>query len=169
MLLQADRDSEEPAGGGSQPPSRPRKPPPAGVRIPKNIDVLLCELCNGGHHEDQILLCDGCDRGFHMFCLSPPLEKVPAGEWLCPFCLQAKTDNTALRVGTEMSWTEFEKNANAAKRIYWGGDARARKVGLAGLKFVLPYHSAARAFELLFCDGMRAFLPFIRAYLPLSP
>jgi histone demethylase JARID1 len=93
--------------------------------------VLLCEACNGGHHEDQILLCDGCDRGFHMFCLNPPLEKIPAGDWLCPICLQAKSDNSALRQGTEMSWGEFEKSANAAKRMYWGGDARARKVGFA--------------------------------------
>jgi histone demethylase JARID1 len=129
-VLQADRgESEEPTAGGSQPPSRPKKPPPGALRIPKNIDVLLCEACNGGHHEDQILLCDGCDRGFHMFCLNPPLEKIPAGDWLCPICLQAKSDASALRQGTEMSWGEFEKSANAAKRMYWGGDARARKVG----------------------------------------
>ncbi|WIA16623.1 hypothetical protein OEZ85_013288 [Tetradesmus obliquus] len=120
-------ESEEPTAGGSQPPSRPKKPPPGTLRIPKNIDVLLCEACNGGHHEDQILLCDGCDRGFHMFCLNPPLEKIPAGDWLCPICLQARSDNSALRQGTEMSWAEFEKSANAAKRMYWGGDARARK------------------------------------------
>jgi hypothetical protein len=71
-----------------------------------------------------------------MFCLNPPLDSIPAGDWLCPICLQAKSDASALRLGTEMSWAEFEKSANAAKRMYWGGDARARKVGFAR---TLPY------------------------------
>lgn len=129
MLVQADRSSAEPDAGLVPPTSRPKPGTLSTVRIPKNIDVLLCELCQGGHHEDQILLCDHCDRGFHMFCLNPPLEKVPAGEWSCPLCLQARSGPSAMRPGTEMSWSEFEKIAAATKRTYWGGDARARKVG----------------------------------------
>ena len=33
-----------------------------------------------------MLLCDGCDRGFHMSCLKPPLKKVPTGDWFCHDC-----------------------------------------------------------------------------------
>ena len=36
--------------------------------------------------EDEMLLCDGCDRGFHMSCLNPPLKKVPVGNWYCSDC-----------------------------------------------------------------------------------
>jgi hypothetical protein len=31
-----------------------------------------------------MLLCDGCDAGYHTRCLS--LSKVPRGEWFCPTC-----------------------------------------------------------------------------------
>lgn len=33
-----------------------------------------------------MLLCDGCDRGFHMSCLKPPLKNVPKGDWFCKDC-----------------------------------------------------------------------------------
>eukprot|EP00878_Enallax_costatus_P034160 GHUV01037819.1.p1 GENE.GHUV01037819.1~~GHUV01037819.1.p1 ORF type:complete len:164 (-),score=9.90 GHUV01037819.1:2-493(-) len=132
MLVQGDRSSTEPDADLLRASNRPKSSALTAVRIPKNIDVLLCELCQGGHHEDQILLCDHCDRGFHMFCLNPPLDKVPAGDWACPLCLQARSGPSAMRPGSDMSWGEFEKLAAATKRMYWGGDARARKVSAAG-------------------------------------
>lgn len=55
-------------------------------RIPNNINTLVCEACSGGYHEDKIVLCDRCDRGFHMFCLIPPLTQLPEGDWVCPHC-----------------------------------------------------------------------------------
>ncbi|KAL3614261.1 hypothetical protein CASFOL_042335 [Castilleja foliolosa] len=41
--------------------------------------------------DNDIILCDGvCERGFHQFCLEPPLlkEHIPPGDegWLCPEC-----------------------------------------------------------------------------------
>ncbi len=33
-----------------------------------------------------MLLCDGCDRGFHMYCLKPPVKKIPDGDWFCIDC-----------------------------------------------------------------------------------
>ena len=39
---------------------------------------------------DVMLLCDGCDRGFHIFCLDPPLDAVPEDTiWLCQQCDEA--------------------------------------------------------------------------------
>ncbi len=34
----------------------------------------------------QLMFCDGCDRGWHLYCLSPPLAKPPKGQWQCPTC-----------------------------------------------------------------------------------
>ena len=31
--------------------------------------------------EDEVLLCGGCDNGFHIFCLKPALKKIPDDEW----------------------------------------------------------------------------------------
>ncbi len=46
----------------------------------------FCESCGAGDREDRLLLCDGCDLGYHMECLSPPLQTIPRGRWYCPTC-----------------------------------------------------------------------------------
>jgi hypothetical protein len=45
-----------------------------------------CELCHSGADDDNMLICDGCDKLFHLYCLDPPLEKVPDGDWFCLKC-----------------------------------------------------------------------------------
>ncbi|KAG8074505.1 hypothetical protein GUJ93_ZPchr0006g46167 [Zizania palustris] len=47
----------------------------------------VCEQCNSGLHGDVMLLCDRCDKGWHLYCLSPPLESVPLGNWYCSDCM----------------------------------------------------------------------------------
>ena len=37
-----------------------------------------CEKCHRSDEEASLLLCDGCDRGFHTFCLEPPLKSGPS-------------------------------------------------------------------------------------------
>ncbi|CAK9207221.1 unnamed protein product [Sphagnum troendelagicum] len=49
-------------------------------------DLTVCEKCGHGDSEQEMLLCDGCDRGFHMFCLCPVLVTLPVGDWFCPLC-----------------------------------------------------------------------------------
>ncbi|KAL3873559.1 hypothetical protein ACJMK2_036658 [Sinanodonta woodiana] len=45
-----------------------------------------CRLCRRKGDAEKMLLCDGCDRGHHMYCLKPPLKNVPEGDWFCPAC-----------------------------------------------------------------------------------
>jgi PHD-finger len=45
-----------------------------------------CMGCGEPTQGEQMVLCDGCQRGWHIFCLRPPLEGVPVGQWLCPRC-----------------------------------------------------------------------------------
>ncbi|KAF9593763.1 hypothetical protein IFM89_025230 [Coptis chinensis] len=47
---------------------------------------VYCEKCHSGSAADKLLLCDKCDRGFHIFCLKPVLVSVPKGSWFCPSC-----------------------------------------------------------------------------------
>ncbi|XP_074193110.1 PHD and RING finger domain-containing protein 1 isoform X5 [Rhinolophus sinicus] len=49
-------------------------------------DPTFCEVCGRSDREDRLLLCDGCDAGYHMECLEPPLQEVPVDEWFCPEC-----------------------------------------------------------------------------------
>lgn len=71
-------------------------------RIPESLydseglidsEDIFCSKCGQTevHLDNDIILCDGaCERGFHQFCLEPPLlkEQVPPGDegWLCPAC-----------------------------------------------------------------------------------
>jgi transposase InsO family protein len=45
-----------------------------------------CQVCKEHRHWDLMLLCDNCDAGYHTFCLSPSLDSVPEGHWICPQC-----------------------------------------------------------------------------------
>lgn len=46
----------------------------------------MCERCGSGEQPKELLLCDKCDKGFHMKCLRPILARVPIGSWICPKC-----------------------------------------------------------------------------------
>uniref|UniRef100_A0A1A8HSM6 PHD and ring finger domains 1 n=1 Tax=Nothobranchius kuhntae TaxID=321403 RepID=A0A1A8HSM6_NOTKU len=65
-----------------------QKPVKAGQEETVNVDLeqTNCEVCGGSDREDRLLLCDGCDAGYHMECLTPPLDSVPVEEWFCPEC-----------------------------------------------------------------------------------
>lgn len=51
-------------------------------------DDICCTKCGATDHEELILLCDGegCNTGWHTFCLTPMLPAIPDGNWLCPTC-----------------------------------------------------------------------------------
>lgn len=51
------------------------------------IECKCCTLCGTSENDDQLLFCDDCDRGYHLYCLSPPLLEPPEGEWSCELCL----------------------------------------------------------------------------------
>ena len=57
----------------------------------KSIMKAYCQLCHCGDNEDSLLLCDGCDKGYHMYCFKPPLEDVPDGDWYCYECINKAT------------------------------------------------------------------------------
>ncbi|KAJ8340122.1 hypothetical protein SKAU_G00347550 [Synaphobranchus kaupii] len=54
--------------------------------ISVDFDQTSCEVCGRRDREDRLLLCDGCDAGYHIECLTPPLDAVPVEEWFCPEC-----------------------------------------------------------------------------------
>ena len=46
-----------------------------------------CEVCAGEGDEEKMLLCDSCPAAYHIYCLDPPLTRVPEGDWVCPGCV----------------------------------------------------------------------------------
>ncbi|CAM6118357.1 unnamed protein product [Calypogeia fissa] len=55
-----------------------------------DCEVEDCRIC-GTTNEETMLECDGCLAGFHLTCLSPPLESVPEGDWICSYCEKGET------------------------------------------------------------------------------
>ncbi|XP_067007118.1 zinc finger protein DPF3 [Anabrus simplex] len=51
------------------------------------IECKCCSLCGTSDNDDQLLFCDDCDRGYHMYCLVPPLTTPPEGTWSCHLCI----------------------------------------------------------------------------------
>lgn len=51
-----------------------------------NYEHLTCKTCGSGDKDEEMLLCDGCDNGFHMMCLRPVVVRVPIGSWYCHAC-----------------------------------------------------------------------------------
>ena len=61
-----------------------------------NYDDTVCLLCGSGENENVLLLCDGCDKGLHTYCMNLPT--VPVGAWYCPGCRRTnanKSEETA--------------------------------------------------------------------------
>eukprot|EP00088_Acartia_fossae_P044142 TRINITY_DN4678_c0_g1_i11.p1 TRINITY_DN4678_c0_g1~~TRINITY_DN4678_c0_g1_i11.p1 ORF type:complete len:354 (-),score=104.24 TRINITY_DN4678_c0_g1_i11:759-1820(-) len=53
------------------------------------IECKSCTLCGTSENDDKLLFCDDCDRGYHMYCLTPPIREAPEGSWSCSICIAA--------------------------------------------------------------------------------
>ncbi|WWD22060.1 hypothetical protein CI109_106548 [Kwoniella shandongensis] len=96
----------------------PRRP--AKVQTPEYQKGEVCEVCRGGHAGDKILLCDGCDRGFHIYCLDPPLASVPTNEeWFCTSCLLSQGDDFGFEEGEDHSISSFQARDAAFSHAWW--------------------------------------------------
>jgi len=42
-------------------------------------------------NSEVLLVCDSCNfKCSHIFCLEPPINYIPKGEWFCDFCVKSK-------------------------------------------------------------------------------
>ena len=64
-------------------------------RYPEAVETLAsgCLACGRDDQEAEtlkgdLLECEKCDNGYHLKCLTPPLDKVPQDEWFCPTCVE---------------------------------------------------------------------------------
>ncbi|KAK3092925.1 hypothetical protein FSP39_008962 [Pinctada imbricata] len=67
-----------------------------------------CKICRRKGDADQMLLCDLCDRGHHMYCLKPKIKSVPKGDWYCPDCRPKEKKHSPLK-NRRKTFTEEEE------------------------------------------------------------
>ena len=49
-----------------------------------------CHNCKTTENEKSIIICEMCDRAYHIQCLEPPLSKVPQDSWNCALCIDCQ-------------------------------------------------------------------------------
>lgn len=68
-----------------QRPDHPKWTPPSRDYMNK---ALTCQYCQVTINEvDNVLLCDACEKGYHLKCLQPTQKGIPRGEWHCMRCM----------------------------------------------------------------------------------
>lgn len=80
-----------------------------------------CQVCFGKNNWEEILLCDECDDGYHIGCLTPPLKEIPQeDEWYCPKC---KTDeNEIVKAGDKLKFSKKRAKMPSANEKANGPD-----------------------------------------------
>ncbi|KAF4324264.1 hypothetical protein BBO99_00000920 [Phytophthora kernoviae] len=48
------------------------------------MDSENCEVCSIAENEDELVLCDMCQRMFHKYCIN--MEELPPASWVCSAC-----------------------------------------------------------------------------------
>lgn len=86
----------------------------------------ICEQCRSGLHGEVMLLCDRCNKGWHIYCLSPPLKQIPPGNWYCLECVNSDKDSFGFVPGKKFSLDTFRRLADKAKRKWFGSVSPSR-------------------------------------------
>lgn len=91
-----------------------------GCKVQEEEHDQICEQCRSGLHGDVMLLCDRCDKGWHIYCLSPPLKQIPPGNWYCSNCLNSDTDSFGFVPGKQYTLEAFRRVADRSRRRWFG-------------------------------------------------
>ncbi|KAK3009575.1 hypothetical protein RJ639_013968 [Escallonia herrerae] len=123
-------------------PSPP--PPPPAKRYRSMVEIMrtarhapaedyygrvTCEQCRSGDRADELLLCDKCDKGFHMLCTSPIVARIPIGPWFCPSCSDHRPVKKMYRIVGEMYISSRCKKTSETFR--YAGSAEKTKETIA--------------------------------------
>lgn len=87
----------------------------------KTCRVCACHICGGKQDPDKQLMCDECDMAFHIYCLNPPLSRIPDEDWYCPECRNDASE--VVLAGEKLKESKKKQkmaSANSSSRRDWG-------------------------------------------------
>ncbi|KAK2465991.1 hypothetical protein APHAL10511_001632 [Amanita phalloides] len=119
--MSQDQSTSDLQANVSQPPATSVVPPPMFYDKPetKGTSEQSCEICHKQDRGEEMLLCDGCDCGFHMFCLDPPLDAIPKEQWFCFTCLAGTGGDFGFDEGEEHSLSSFRARDLEFRRMWF--------------------------------------------------
>ena len=80
--------------------------------------MKVCEVCGTKDERSRLLICDGCEFGYHQNCLDPPAKINPLHDWHCPRCLVG-TGDFGFEEGGIYSLRQFQDKAHRFKDSYF--------------------------------------------------
>jgi hypothetical protein len=100
-----------------------------------DMNEVVCEMCTSGDDEQWMVLCDGCPRGFHTYCLSPKLHSIPRGDWYCPRCAQQRREKRAHDTQRAVEFwraKKFQRRGSSSAAITTAAGGRTASAQSAG-------------------------------------
>ncbi|XP_010551894.1 PREDICTED: methyl-CpG-binding domain-containing protein 9 [Tarenaya hassleriana] len=67
----------------------PDPAPGAPAEVPGPDQAATCGACGRPESPDLVVVCDGCERGFHLGCVNGGVEAAPASDWICGDCVSS--------------------------------------------------------------------------------
>lgn len=77
-----------------------------------NITICIfcgCKVCYGKFDSKNLLICDGCEKETHTYCLETPISKIPDSSWYCSSCVEKKID-----MGNDDNSNNSNSNSNSS-------------------------------------------------------
>ncbi|XP_056653815.1 bromodomain adjacent to zinc finger domain protein 2A isoform X3 [Monodelphis domestica] len=124
----------------------------------KSVNKVTCLVCRRGDNDEFLLLCDGCDRGCHIYCHRPRMDSVPEGDWFCAICTAQQTEGGCPKRGQKRKGgppdpteSESKRRRRAVSRGRDGGapGPRCSGDGLASRRRLSVRHHRS---DLTFCE-----------------
>ena len=84
-------------------------------------DPIACQACKLDSDDASMLLCDGCDQGYHLYCLRPKMDSIPKGRWFCKECSSKKDTKwrASLQPGASVRAQDRAGDWLESKKVEW--------------------------------------------------
>uniref|UniRef100_A0A0R3T3U6 Bromodomain adjacent to zinc finger domain protein 1A n=1 Tax=Rodentolepis nana TaxID=102285 RepID=A0A0R3T3U6_RODNA len=108
------------------------------IQWEKSVANVRCRICRKKGDDDSLLLCDGCNAGFHLYCLRPSLHTIPEGDWFCVSCkpppsrTKPTTSASSIRRRDRYSRDEGSETSSDNEESVGAGDCASESVSSDG-------------------------------------
>jgi len=102
----------------------------------EKLEYLPCSICgqNVEDDEEKLIQCESCHEAFHIFCLDPPLKRIPKESWWCDKCKVKQEEMEKLK----KSFNPLELN----RKLYETVKKKIGKYHSIEMKNILMYQSS---------------------------